>query len=46
MSKCIRVCGAVLVASTWTVIAAAQQQPITASEIAEIKKEVTASVEK
>ena len=46
MSKCIRFCGAVLFASTWTVIAAAQQQPITASEIAEIRKEVTAAVEK
>jgi hypothetical protein len=46
MSKRVLLFGAVLLASTWTGIAAAQQQPMTASEIADIKKEVTAAVER
>ena len=46
MSRRVRTGGAVLFASMWSVIAAAQQQPMTASEIADVKKEVTATVEK
>ena len=46
MLKRARLGAVALFASLWTAVAVAQQQPMTASEMAEIRKEVTAAVDK
>jgi len=46
MSTLVRLALAIAVASTWSVGSAAQQQPLSAGEAAQIKKEVTEAVDK
>jgi hypothetical protein len=46
MSKVVRFVLGIAVASTWSVVPAAQQPPLGAGEAAQIKKEVTDAVEK
>lgn len=46
MSNAVRFGSAMLSASLWCVPVVAQQQPMTASEVAQIKKDVTERVEK
>jgi len=46
MSNVVRFVLAIAIASIWSVVPAAQQQPMSAGEAAQIKKEVTEAVEK
>jgi hypothetical protein len=46
MSTVVRFILAITIATTWSIVPAAQQQPMSGAESAQIKKEVTEAVEK